>query len=531
MNTDHRIARDLSGLQRAALTLARVAVGWHFLYEGVIKLMDAQWTAGPYLASATGPLAGFFRALAANDAALRIVDPLNAWGLALVGLALMAGALTRPASIGGIALLALYYAARPSLIGAPPDPFAEGSYLVVNKTLVELVVLAVFAAFPGRATYGFDGLFCAWRSRRKTADADAAAAEPAPGGAAPVVVPAPPPAAAPRIEADLGRREILRHLAVLPFLGAFVVAFLRKRGWKSHEEAILKKQGVDGVTSATIKTFTWASMKDLKAPIPHGKIGKLGVSKVILGGNLIGGWAHARDLIYVSKLVKAYHHEQKVFDTLALAERCGITAILTNPILCGVIGRYWRYAGGKIGFISDCGGNDLAERVKMSIDQGACSCYVQGETADRLVREGKFDEIARALELTRASGLPAGIGGHRLETVQACVEKGLKPDFWMKTFHHLKYWSARPNDETRDNRFCDDPDAVREFMASREEPWIAFKVLAAGAIPPQDGFRYAFENGADFVCCGMYDFQIVEDINLANKILSNIKNRPRPWRG
>ena len=124
MNTDPRIARGLSGLQRTALTLARIAVGWHFLYEGVVKLMDAQWSAAPYLASATGPLAGFFRALAANDAALKIVDPMNAWGLALVGVALMAGALTRPASLGGIALLALYYAARPSLIGAPPDPFS-----------------------------------------------------------------------------------------------------------------------------------------------------------------------------------------------------------------------------------------------------------------------------------------------------------------------------------------------------------------------------------------------------------------------
>ena len=60
---------------------------------------------------------------------------------------------------------------------------------------------------------------------------------------------------------------------------------------------------------------------------------------------------------------------------------------------------------------------------------------------------------------------------------------------------------------------------------------VARNPQAAGAIPPQDGFRYAFESGADFVCCGMYDFQIVEDINLANKILSNIKTRPRPWRG
>ena len=44
-------------------------------------------------------------------------------------------------------------------------------------------------------------------------------------------------------------------------------------------------------------------------------------------------------------------------------------------------------------------------------------------------------------------------------------------------------------------------------------PWIAFKVLAAGAIPPQDAFRHAFENGADFILAGMYDFEIAEDVS------------------
>lgn len=33
---------------------------------------------------------------------------------------------------------------------------------------------------------------------------------------------------------------------------------------------------------------------------------------------------------------------------------------------------------------------------------------------------------------------------------------------------------------------------------------IAFKVLAAGAIRPELGFRYAFENGADLICIGRF---------------------------
>jgi hypothetical protein len=67
-------------------------------------------------------------------------------------------------------------------------------------------------------------------------------------------------------------------------------------------------------------------------------------------------------------------------------------------------------------------------------------------------------------------------------------------------------------------------------MENLEEPWIAFKTLAAGAIHPDVGFQYAFENGADFICVGMYDFQIVDDANIAAKILASNLKRNRPWR-
>ena len=73
------------------------------------------------------------------------------------------------------------------------------------------------------------------------------------------------------------------------------------------------------------------------------------------------------------------------------------------------------------------------------------------------------------------------------------------------------------------------PEKTVEYMQSVKRPWIAFKVLAGGAIPPPDGFKFAFENGADFLCVGMLDFQIVEDVNIALDVLANVKSRPRPW--
>jgi hypothetical protein len=67
------------------------------------------------------------------------------------------------------------------------------------------------------------------------------------------------------------------------------------------------------------------------------------------------------------------------------------------------------------------------------------------------------------------------------------------------------------------------------YMAGLEKPWIAFKILAAGSIPAEEGFRYAFENGADFICGGMYDFQIVDDVNITLDTLNSLQ-RNRPWR-
>lgn len=286
-----------------------------------------------------------------------------------------------------------------------------------------------------------------------------------------------------------------------------------------------------------------SSLEDRPKPsIPIGRLGNLEVSRLILGGNQIGGWAHSRDLDYVNDLVKAYHTDEKVFETLRLAEEWGVNTFLTNPVLIPVIQRYWKEVGGKIQFVSDCGNfSDFMGGVRESIDAGAHAAYVHGGIADTAASAGKTDVIAEALELIRANGLPAGIAAHNLETVHVCVKAGLEPDFWMKTFHHDRYWSATPVSERpdgglppHDNMWCTDADAVVETMAKQEKPWIAYKVLAGGAIEPEDGIRFAFKHGADFVCVGMFDFQIEEDVAIAAKILEDPtleQERARAWWG
>ena len=62
-----------------------------------------------------------------------------------------------------------------------------------------------------------------------------------------------------------------------------------------------------------------------------------------------------------------------------------------------------------------------------------------------------------------------------------------------------------------------------------DKPWIAYKVLGAGAIHPREGFQYAFENGADFICVGMFDFQVAEDVELARAAIQKAQRRERDW--
>src|SRR5512144_1352925 len=133
----------LSRSAMIAITVMRIIVGWHFLYEGIAKLTSPSWSAVGYLRQARGPFSGLFRWLASQPNMLANADQITMWGLTIVGLLLILGLFTRLASLGGIGFLLLFYFANPPFVGYFYSLPSEGSYLVVNKNLVELCALAV----------------------------------------------------------------------------------------------------------------------------------------------------------------------------------------------------------------------------------------------------------------------------------------------------------------------------------------------------------------------------------------------------
>lgn len=150
---------EYSKNQRAALLLLRWAIGWHFLYEGGVKILNPAWTSKSYLLDSGGLFKPVFVALAQNQTLLQMADMANAWGLTLIGLSLLLGLLTRVSAVAGIILLLFYYLSHPAFPGIESIFPSDGSYFIVNKTLVEMVALWVVFAFPTSQLIGLSRFF------------------------------------------------------------------------------------------------------------------------------------------------------------------------------------------------------------------------------------------------------------------------------------------------------------------------------------------------------------------------------------
>ncbi|MBN1290997.1 MAG: DoxX family membrane protein [Candidatus Latescibacteria bacterium] len=149
---------SFSTLQFTSLVILRLLIGWHFLYEGFAKVFNPNWSAASFLLDSKGIFSGIFNAMAMNPTILTFVNISNKLGLIAIGLGLMLGALTRTASFAAILLLLLYYFATPPFIGYTYSVPMEGSYMIVNKNLIEAWALVIVIMFPTSHVLGMDRL-------------------------------------------------------------------------------------------------------------------------------------------------------------------------------------------------------------------------------------------------------------------------------------------------------------------------------------------------------------------------------------
>lgn len=361
-------------------------------------------------------------------------------------------------------------------------------------------------------------------------------------------------------EKPVSRRKLIKGLASMPaFLGLS----------KVHSFALVKPKltGNDYITEENL-----VLLQNLKGFLPRGKFWKWEISRLIIGCNPMGGWSHSRDLSYVGTLSKKWHTNDKMKETWAIAEKAGINFANIVEFQYPVFQEFKKETGSKMLCVSQCSigrENDRLKPLKEAVDGGVDCIYIQGENTDGLAQNKQLDCLHEAYEYTRNQNMPFGIGAHSLQTIKDSVRLGIKADFYYKTFHHDRYWSATPlqnrveypqknifappaesgkqadsdskslaasqsfsypdRDHYNDNMWDMFNDQTIEFFKTIKVPLFGFKVLAAGAIKPADGIRWAFENGSDFVCLGMYDFQIVTDVNITIEILESLGPRERPW--
>ena len=439
-----------SGLSVVLVAVLRIAIGWHFLYEGLWKLMQADgWSCVSYLNVAQGPLAPVFKWMASQGWIVAIGDWAVMLGLVAIGLSLMSGVLSRVAALFGIALMAMFYCCQ------PPEPFAEafsgadGRFFVIERNAIESLGLLVVAVTP------------CWRGFVRT---------------------------------------------LLP--GAFAIAVFGGCFFMQYRMDAFKK--VEAVTSATVKVHEFTALAALKAPFADKvKIGGVEVSRLALGGDLIAGHAHARDLIWTDEFMRRYNSGATLPRTVRYCLHCGIDAAFAEPQFLAPMLAAAKSVGGNLKFFANCAD---AKDADTAAKGGAKGVYLRPETADALAKKGDADGLKALFAELKATGISVGVGAEDVETVNFCAGNGIVPDFWVLAYHSLDYPAATM--KTRcNNIWCVDPVAAADYMKTRPEPWVAIRCLAGGAIDPVKAYAFAVAGGAAAVAIDLLDYRIVETVN------------------
>ena len=150
----------------------------------------------------------------------------------------------------------------------------------------------------------------------------------------------------------------------------------------------------------------------------------------------------------------------------------------------------------------------MKRQIQIAADNGAICAFIQGGATEQIFSDRRTEDLRELIYLMKDRGMVAGLCSHRPAIIEQAEELDLGAEFYMLTLNKVGY-------------VCEDPEAAKQTMSRIDKPFINFKVLGAGRDRPESGFTHAFEAGATFIAVGMFDFQVVENVELVNRLLES----------
>lgn len=269
----------------------------------------------------------------------------------------------------------------------------------------------------------------------------------------------------------------------------------------------LKQTSLAGAAALAAGTGSAAAGEAAPKPMPTIKLGPLEVSRLILGSNPFWGYSHQsgdRD-----REMREYHTDEIIAKVLDEAAANGITALASPPDKRWVE-LYTKYlaGGGKLKiWIAQCHGapEKMEEEIDYAVKGGAKAIFIQGHRTEVEFDKGNFDRLRAWVDRIKAAGLPAGLAAHYPQIHLEIEKRKFPTDFYYQCFYNVTKSGDWGEGERK---------AAVETIRRIEKPVVAYKILAAGRLPAQAAFEYAFKHlrRKDGVCVGIHRGEAVDHI-------------------
>ncbi len=287
---------------------------------------------------------------------------------------------------------------------------------------------------------------------------------------------------------------------------------------RATRREFLTEIAVLGAAAAAVRAGETGSDPGKSGAMPRIKLGKLEVSRLILGSNPFFGFAHGNPHASAEEM-KKYYTKERIMAVLDAAAEQGITAVWTPCYEEWVkLWNEYREKGGKLStWIGQPDRMPMEKEIAIAVKNGAKAVCIQGCRIDDQVSAGKWDVVRGWIEHIKSHGLPAGMATHGARTHLIAEEKGMPADFYHQTMY-------RPDDYIRSG-FDESMAAIEKL----QKPVVAYKVLGAGRILPRDTLPEVLKRlrRKDGVCIGMFPRdkdQIAEDCTLVRELTGKARD-------